>query len=162
MQMQKPPPGIPVDGGFNFSNCFALDAVWIRMGACIKLTNQLYRLGETSSVSKPTNVGEILIMKFKSLLVASFSLAAIGLSFPAHAIDGRTAVGMCIDSTATGARCGWSVSQDGSIDICNKNGCVTCPSATGECTVAREAPVQPLPTQPLPTQPLRGQSVYSR
>ncbi|HEY9642821.1 MAG TPA: hypothetical protein V6C57_20200 [Coleofasciculaceae cyanobacterium] len=88
-------------------------------------------------------------MKVTSLLVASFSLAAIALSLPAWAIDGRTAVGQCIDSTATGARCGWSVSKDGSIDICNKNGCVTCPSATGECTMARETPRQPRREQPV-------------
>lgn len=65
-------------------------------------------------------------------------LAAAGLAFatPASATDGRTAVGLCIDSTASGARCGWAVGSDGSIDICNKNGCVTCASATAECTVA--------------------------
>jgi hypothetical protein len=61
-------------------------------------------------------------------------LATVGAT-PASATNGRTAVGMCIDSTATGARCGWAVSDDGSIDICNKNGCITCPSAEGECTV---------------------------
>jgi hypothetical protein len=62
----------------------------------------------------------------------------------ADATNGRTAVGMCIDSTASGARCGWAVSDDGSIDICNKNGCVTCPSAEGECTVAaRGKPMPP-------------------
>jgi hypothetical protein len=62
-------------------------------------------------------------------------LAAAGAT-PASATNGRTAVGMCIDSTASGARCGWAVSDDGSIDICNKNGCITCPSAEGECTVS--------------------------
>lgn len=85
------------------------------------------------------------------LLLAFFGLATISLSSPAWAIDGRTAVGMCIDSTASGARCAWSVSKDGSIDICNKNGCVTCPSATGECEVARQAPVK---------QPRRDGPVY--
>ena len=59
-------------------------------------------------------------------------------TFTVSAMDGRTAVGKCIDSTATGARCAWSVSKDGSIDICNKNGCITCPSATGTCTKAKK------------------------
>ncbi|MBW4419833.1 MAG: hypothetical protein KME13_11460 [Myxacorys californica WJT36-NPBG1] len=88
-----------------------------------------------------------------SLLLAFFGLATISLSSPAWAIDGRTAVGMCIDSTASGARCGWSVSKDGSIDICNKNGCVTCPSATGECKVARQTPVR---------QPRNDRPIYDR
>jgi len=70
------------------------------------------------------------------------------LSTPASAMDGRTAVGKCIDSTASGARCAWSVSKDGSIDICNKSGCVTCPSATGTCTVAKRG--RPRPTTALP------------
>jgi hypothetical protein len=37
-------------------------------------------------------------MKIKSLLVVSFSLATLGFSLPSLAIDGRTAVGQCIDS----------------------------------------------------------------
>src|SRR3954451_5869939 len=65
-------------------------------------------------------------------------LAATGAT-PAYATNGRTAVGMCIDSTASGARCGWAVSDDGSIGICNKRGCITRPSAEGECTVAARA-----------------------
>lgn len=71
-----------------------------------------------------------------------YALAFAGLFFanPAWAIDGRTAVGMCIDSTASGARCAWAVNDKGEIDICNKNGCVTCPSATGQCSVARKRP----------------------
>lgn len=73
-------------------------------------------------------------------VAAAFFFATAGASLmvasPAAATDGRTAVGMCIDSTASGARCGWAVGSDGSIDICNKNGCITCPSAEGECAVA--------------------------
>jgi hypothetical protein len=65
------------------------------------------------------------------------AVVGVTLSTPASATNGRTAVRMCIDSTASGARCGWAVSDDGSIDICNKNGCITCPSADGECTVAK-------------------------
>lgn len=67
-------------------------------------------------------------------------LGGLFLFGPVHATDGRTAVGMCIDSTASGARCAWSVNDKGEIDICNKNGCVTCPSATDQCTVARTRP----------------------
>jgi hypothetical protein len=94
-----------------------------------------------------------------SLLLTFFGLATMSLSSPAWAVDGRTAVGMCIDSTASGARCGWSVSKDGSIDICNKNGCVTCPSATSQCTVARKIPVRGLPSQqPNGNQPVDGRS----
>ena len=55
----------------------------------------------------------------------------------ASATDGRTAVGMCIDSKI---RCAWSVNDKGEIDICNKNGCVYCPSATEECTMAKKRP----------------------
>jgi hypothetical protein len=82
-------------------------------------------------------------MKFNALLVISLTVATLGCSLPSWAIDGRTAVGQCIDMTATGARCGWSVSQDGSIDICTKSGCITCPSATDECTLANKAPRRP-------------------
>lgn len=67
---------------------------------------------------------------------------------PALAIDGRTAVGVCIDSTASGARCEWSVNDKGEIDICNKSGCVYCPSATGDCTAAARG--RPHPTRTLP------------
>jgi hypothetical protein len=72
-----------------------------------------------------------------------FGAAGVGLAAPAAATDGRTAVGMCIDSTASGARCGWAVGSDGSIDICNKNGCITCPSAEGECSVVPDLKHQP-------------------
>jgi hypothetical protein len=80
-----------------------------------------------------------------------FVLAAVVAVFgfsPASATDGRTAVGMCIDSTASGARCEWSVNDKGEIDICNKNGCVYCPSATSQCTVASR--VRPRPRLTLP------------
>ena len=73
------------------------------------------------------------VMTFATIVV----VVGVTLSSPASATNGRTAVRMCIDSTASGARCGWAVSDDGSIDICNKNGCITCPSADGECTVAK-------------------------
>lgn len=78
-----------------------------------------------------------------------YALAFACLFFvnPAWATDGRTAVGMCIDSTASGARCAWSVNDKGEIDICNKNGCVYCPSATEQCTVASK---RPRPSRSLP------------
>jgi hypothetical protein len=66
---------------------------------------------------------------------------------PAFAIDGRNAVGVCIDSTASGARCAWNVNEKGEIDICNKSGCVYCASATAECAPARG---RPRPTRGLP------------
>lgn len=69
-----------------------------------------------------------------STLVA---FACLFFANSASAIDGRTAVGMCIDSKI---RCAWSVNDKGEIDICNKNGCVYCPSATEECTVAKKRP----------------------
>jgi hypothetical protein len=55
----------------------------------------------------------------------------------AHAIDGRGAVGACIDSTASGARCGWNMNGAGEINICNKNGCVYCQSADAQCVIAK-------------------------
>jgi len=78
--------------------------------------------------------------KQPALWLALCALPLIFIAEPANAIDGRTAVGMCIDSTASGARCSWSVNGQGEIDICNKNGCVHCPSATSECTMARTGP----------------------
>ncbi len=73
------------------------------------------------------------------LLVLGFVtvvLAILVTSTAAFATDGRTAVGMCIDSTASGARCGWSVNDKGEIDICNKSGCVYCASAESQCVIA--------------------------
>jgi hypothetical protein len=71
------------------------------------------------------------------ILLAVVAAFACVLSTQALATDGRTAVGMCIDSTATGARCGFNVDKTtGEIDICNKNGCVYCKSATEQCTPA--------------------------
>ena len=78
----------------------------------------------------------------KPLSSTAISLAAIAgtvaimLSSPASAVDGRTAVGQCIDETATGARCGWSVNDKGEIDICDKSGCQYCASATSQCVSA--------------------------
>lgn len=69
-----------------------------------------------------------------SMLVCTLILICTSKSF---ATTGREAVGMCIDSTAGGARCAWSVNGKGEVDVCNKSGCVTCPSAEGTCTVAK-------------------------
>jgi hypothetical protein len=83
----------------------------------------------------------LAILTFASMLIVTAAT-------PALAIDGRTAVGVCIDSTASGARCEWSVNDKGEIDICNKSGCVYCPSATGECAAAAKG--RPHPTRALP------------
>jgi len=69
-------------------------------------------------------------------------------STPVSATKGREAVGMCIDSTASGSRCAWNVNDKGEIDICNKNGCVYCPSATGDCKVVSRS--RPRPRMSLP------------
>jgi hypothetical protein len=89
--------------------------------------------------------------KSRTAVVVLAAIAALGvasLATPAFAVDGRTAVGMCIDGTAKGLRCGFSVNDKGEIDICNKNGCVYCKSATDQCTMARQG--RPKPTRPLP------------
>jgi hypothetical protein len=83
----------------------------------------------------------LAVLTYAAMLVAV-------VASPAKATDGRTAVGMCIDSTASGARCEWSVNDKGEIDICNKSGCVYCPSATADCSVAARS--RPHPTRPLP------------
>jgi hypothetical protein len=72
-------------------------------------------------------------------------VAVLALSTSASAVDGRTAVGNCIDSST---RCAWSVNDKGEIDICSSGGCVTCPSATSECTTASKG--RPRPTTALP------------
>jgi len=72
-------------------------------------------------------------------------VAVMMLSTSASAVDGRTAVGNCIDSTG---RCAWAVNDKGEIDVCSDGGCVTCPSATSECTTARRGRTRP--TRPLP------------
>jgi hypothetical protein len=82
--------------------------------------------------------------------LAPVFLALAGVLFalaPASAIDGKTAVAICIDSTASGAQCLWSVNDKGEIDICNKSGCVYCPSESGECTAAKQ---RARPTRTLP------------
>ena len=71
------------------------------------------------------------------MLAATLVMIAATLSTPALAIDGRNAVGLCIDRTANGARCAWSVNDKGEVDVCNSSGCVYCPSATSECTAAK-------------------------
>jgi hypothetical protein len=86
---------------------------------------------------RPTVINSIMIVGAITLVLSS----------KAFATDGRTAVGLCIDSTASGARCSWSVNDKGEINICNQNGCVYCPSATGQCVTARirHRPIRTLP-----------------
>jgi hypothetical protein len=81
----------------------------------------------------------------KLMLTTLLAGALLALSSPAIATTGREAVGMCIDSTASGARCAWSVNKKGEIDICNKSGCVHCPSATEQCNVVpKRQPQKPV------------------
>jgi hypothetical protein len=82
-------------------------------------------------------------------MIFAAMVAVLTLSTPAFAVNGRTAVGNCIDSQV---RCAWSVSKDGSIDICTSGGCVTCPSATSECVPARKGRTRPITALPLGTQ----------
>ena len=51
----------------------------------------------------------------QKLLLAAVAALVIAPFGSASATDGRTAVGMCIDSTASGARCAWSVNDKGEI-----------------------------------------------
>jgi hypothetical protein len=96
--------------------------------------------------------------------VAILAATFVFMSTPASAVDGRTAVGECIDSTAAGARCVWSVNDKGEIDICNIAGCVYCPSATAECTAAgnRPRPSSVLPAGAKVTTPVGSFDVKGR
>jgi len=85
----------------------------------------------------------------RKLVLAAVAAMVIAPFGSASATDGRTAVGMCIDSTATGARCVWNVNEKGEIDICNKNGCVTYASATAPCKVAARGRPRPRLTLPV-------------
>jgi len=88
----------------------------------------------------------------KALMIAAV-LSICGFSCnTAWAIDGRNAVGMCIDA---GPKCAWSVNDKGEVDICTASGCVYCPSATSECELARTA-------RPKPTKPAGGVIVSTR
>ena len=79
-------------------------------------------------------------MKNHLLSVLIILVGSLFVSNAARAIDGRNAVGMCIDSNDNGNVCAWSVNDKGEVDICTHSGCVYCPSATEECTPARERP----------------------
>lgn len=70
----------------------------------------------------------------------------------AVAVDGRNAVGVCID---VGPKCAWSVNDKGEVDVCTANGCWYCPSATSECVPART-------TRPKPSNPVRGTIVSTK
>jgi hypothetical protein len=48
----------------------------------------------------------LAVLTFAGMLFVTAATSAL-------AIDGRTAVGVCIDSTASGARCEWSVNDKG-------------------------------------------------
>jgi hypothetical protein len=80
-------------------------------------------------------------------IIISFAIALTAFALPASAMDGRTAVEICINATASGENCVWAVNDKGEVDICSKSGCVYCPSATGEC---KEAAARDRPTRTLP------------
>lgn len=90
------------------------------------------------------------LTSFTTGMIFAAIVATIALTSPTptFATNGRDAVGQCIDSTAGGARCEWSVNDKGEIDICNKSGCVYCASAESECVTADKT--RPRPTRPLP------------
>lgn len=102
---------------------------------------------------------------FAPLIVAAIiAVIALTSTTPAFAINGRDAVGVCIDSTASGARCVWNVDNNGAIDICNKGGCVHCDSAESECTVAAKIhrPTRTLPVGTTVTTELGSFKVTNR
>jgi hypothetical protein len=65
----------------------------------------------------------------------AISISAIAAT-PAFAINGRQAVGMCIDQTG----CTFGVGKDGkNIDILTADGTyIHCPDAKSECTIPRK------------------------
>jgi hypothetical protein len=79
---------------------------------------------------------------------AAVAVLAVAMPMPVMAIDGKAAVGICIDISASGRRCEWSLGDKGEIDICYRNGCVFCPAATGQCTAAGKT--RPRPARRLP------------
>ena len=88
----------------------------------------------------------------KSLLIATVLLMGGFFCGTAEAVDGRNAVGVCIDA---GPKCAWSVNDKGEVDLCTANGCWYCPSATSECVPART-------TRPKPSNPVRGTIVSTK
>lgn len=88
----------------------------------------------------------------KSLLIATVLLMGGFYCGTAVAVDGRNAVGVCIDA---GPKCAWSVNDKGEVDVCTANGCWYCPSATSECVPART-------TRPKPSNPVRGTIVSTK
>lgn len=86
---------------------------------------------------------------FRLAAVTFAAILSVSVATPALAVDGRSAVGVCIDSAASGAQCTWSVNSNGEIDICNKSGCVYCASATAECTTEAKGRTRPTRTLPV-------------
>jgi len=73
------------------------------------------------------------------IATATLTLAA-AFTAPALATDGRTAVGLCIDR---GPACHWQVDAAGGIDIMVDGHWISCPSATGECTLVYKTAGKP-------------------
>ncbi len=109
------------------------------------------RLPQLKISTASTSVGGLapnhkgVVPMLKALTLVAFAAALVA---PAFAIDGRTAVEACINSTAQGDHCAWAVNDKGEVDLCNKSGCVYCASATAECTAAAKG--RPRPNRSLP------------
>ena len=71
-------------------------------------------------------------MKLSTLALTLGAALSIGAAFtaPAMALDGRHAVGLCIDNP----KCSYTVDKAGGIDIMVNGHWVSCPGATKECT----------------------------
>ncbi len=65
-----------------------------------------------------------------ALTLTAALAAAAAFTGPAFAIDGRHAVGLCIDNP----KCHFTVDKAGGIDIMVDGHWVSCPGATKECT----------------------------
>jgi hypothetical protein len=74
-------------------------------------------------------------MKLSTLALTVTATLSIAAAFtgPALALDGRHAVGACIDRGPT--HCSWTRDAAGGIDIMVDGHWISCPSAEGECTV---------------------------
>ncbi len=67
-----------------------------------------------------------------AVVVFSLTASLLGLVSPAMAVDGRHAVGLCIER---GPACHWRVDPYGGIDIFVDGHWISCLNATTECVV---------------------------
>ena len=94
-----------------------------------------------------TPAGTAAMLRAAAMIFGTI-VAVLTLSTSASAETGREAVGRCIDTNGPGSRCAWSVNAKGEHDICDRNGCKYCASATSECVAASEG--RPKPSTMLP------------